>query len=146
MKDIKENGTYKKLAFVKQVYDVSVTVSDADAVFVLTVSGEVFEHKDDLDKRIKSLLTKKQRYEQLKAKLDNTELTALYGGDLKHLKLSTKKLGEFSTRVNKRYDVEIDDCDYYHETFDSIEEVRDFIIAHKDFGFVCSYSELVDLE
>ncbi len=144
MKEFNKVGVYKNLRFERKFEDFKLEVCEINPKYIHTLTRKSFNTLDEISNYIDELLSKRPRFLVLSKTLEDKELKAIYGEDVKVLNNKPSEIKKFT--VESQYDYTLSD-EYYdlYKTFNSEDEVRDYLA--KEFGlFTGNYDLVGDFE
>lgn len=144
MKEFNKVGVYKNLRFERKFEDLKLEVCEINPKYIHTLTGKSFNTMDEINNYIDELISKRPRFLVLSKTLEDKELKAIYGEDVKVLNNKPSEIKKFT--VESQYDYTLSD-EYFdtYKTFNSQNDVRDYLAEEFNL-FSSSYDLIGDYE
>lgn len=144
MKEFNKVGVYKNLRFERKFEDLKLEVCEINPTYVHTLTKKVFNTLEEINSYIDELNSKRPRFLVLSKTLEDSELRAIYGEDVKVLNNKPTEIKKFTVESQHDYTLSDEYFDTY-KTFNSENDVRDYL-AEEFSLFVGNYDLLGDFE
>lgn len=126
MKDFNKVGVYKNLRFERKFEDLKLEVCEINPKYTHTLTRKSFNTLDEINNYIDELISKRPRFLVLSKTLEDKELKAIYGEDVKVLISKPSEIKKFI--VESQYDYTLSDEHFdTYKTFNSENEVRNYL-------------------
>lgn len=140
MSEFNKVGEYTNLRFERKFEDLKLTVREINPKYTHDLTGKNFSSEDELNNYIEELISKRSRFLTLSKTLDEKELKAIYGDEVKVLNNKPTEIKKFT--VKSQYDYKLRDTYFdIYETFDSEGKLRDYL--SEKFGLFVGNFDLV---
>lgn len=140
MKEFNKVGVYKNLRFERKFEDLKLEVCEINPKYIHTLTGKSFNTLDEINIYIDELISKRPRFLVLSKTLEDKELKAIYGEDIKVLNNKPLEIKKFT--VESQYDYTLSDKYFdIYKIFNSEDEVRDYLA--EEFGLFTGNYDLV---
>ena len=144
MKEFNKVGVYENLRFERKFEDLKLEVCEINPKYIHTLTNKVFNTLEEINSYIDELNYKRPRFLVLSKTLEDNELKAIYGEDVKVLNNKPSEIKKFT--VESQYDYTLSD-EYFdtYKTFNSENDVRHYLAEEFNL-FVGNYDLVGDFE
>lgn len=119
-------GEYTNLRFERKFEDLKLTVCEITPKYTHNLTGKNFGSEDELNNYIEELISKRSRFLTLSKTLDEKELKAIYGDEVKVLNNKPTEIKKFTVTSQFNYTLSDEYFDTY-KVFNSECELRDYL-------------------
>ena len=144
MRDFNKVGVYKNLRFERKFEDLKLEVCEINPKYIHTLTRKSFNTLDEINNYIDEIISKRPRFLVLSKTLEDKELKAIYGEDVKVLNNKPSEIKKFTVESQYNYTLSDEYFDIY-KTFDSVNEVRNYLAEEFDL-FTGNYDFIGDFE
>jgi len=144
VREFNKVGVYKNLRFERKFEDLKLEVCEINPKYIHNLSKKSFNTLDEVSNYIDEIISKRPRFLVLSKTLEDKELKAIYGEDVKVLNNKPSEIKKFTVESQYNYTLSDEYFDTYI-TFDSVNEVRNYLAEEFDL-FTGNYDFIGDFE
>lgn len=145
MREFNKVGVYKNLRFERKFEDLKLEVCEINPKYIHTLTGKSFNTLEEINSYIDEIISKRPRFLVLSKTLEDKELKAIYGEDVKALNNKPSEIKKFTIESQYNYTLSDEYFDTY-KVFDSVYEVERYLVDEynlyvNNLNFVGDYEE-----